>query len=100
MFPGFNFDAAPTTAFDPTPIAGGQSNRDRFVVPLIDYVMGTGLSSQPANADVYSELASFSAAGGRPHNLVQRLIDGGSSTRAISKGVCAAMLGNAATLVQ
>jgi hypothetical protein len=93
MFPGFNFDAAPTTAFDAT-------NRDLFVVPLIDYVMGTGLSSQPAFADVYSELASFSATGGRPHNLVQRLIDGGSSTRAISKGVCAAMLGNAATLVQ
>jgi hypothetical protein len=93
MFPGFNFDAAPTTAFNAT-------NRDLFVVPLIDYVMGTGLSSQPAYADVYSELAEFSAAGGRPNNLVQRLVDGGSSTRAISKGVCAAMLGNAATLVQ
>ena len=93
MFPGFNFDAAATTAFDAT-------NRDLFVVPLIGYVMGTGLSSQPAYADVYSELASFSAAGGRPHNLVQRLVDGGSNTRAISKGVCAAMLGNAATLVQ
>ena len=93
MFPGFNFDAAATTAFNAT-------NRDLFVVPLIDYVMGTGLSSQPAYADVYSELAGFSAAGGRPNNLVQRLVDGGSSTRAISKGVCAAMLGNAATLVQ
>ncbi|MDX2412842.1 MAG: hypothetical protein QNK16_10880, partial [Woeseiaceae bacterium] len=93
MFPGFNFDAAATTAFNAT-------NRDLFVVPLIDYVMGTGLSSQPVYADVYSELAGFSAAGGRPNNLVQRLLDGGSSTRAISKGVCAAMLGNAATLVQ
>jgi hypothetical protein len=93
MFPGFNFDAAATTAFNAT-------NRDLFVVPLIDYVMGTELSSQPVYADVYSELAEFSAAGGRPNNLVQRLVDGGSSTRAISKGVCAAMLGNAATLVQ
>ncbi len=93
MFPGFNFDAAATTAFNAT-------NRDLFVVPLIDYVMGTRLSSQPVYADVYSELAEFSAAGGRPNNLVQRLVDGGSSTRAISKGVCAAMLGNAATLVQ
>ena len=100
MFPGFNFDAAPATAFDPTPIPGSPSNRDLFVVPLINYVMGTGLASQPAYADVYSELAGFSAAGGRPDNLVQRLVDGGSSTRAISKGVCAAMLGNAATLVQ
>jgi hypothetical protein len=100
MFPGFDFDAAPTTAFAPPPPPPLNGGRDLFVVPLIDYVMGTGLASQPAYADVYSELAGFSAAGGRPHNLVQRLVDGGSSTRAISKGVCAAMLGNAATLVQ
>jgi hypothetical protein len=93
MFPGFNFDAAPATAF-----AAG--NRDLFVNPLIDYIMGTGLTSQPSYAVVYDELASFQAAGGRPHNLVQRLIDGGSNTRAISKGVCAAMLGNAVTLIQ
>ena len=46
MFPGFNFDAAPATAFDPTPIPGSPSNRDLFVVPLINYVMGTGLASQ------------------------------------------------------
>jgi hypothetical protein len=100
MFPGFDFDAVPTTAFAPPPPPPLNGGRDLFVVPLIDYVMGTGLASQPAYADVYSELAGFSAAGGRPHNLVQRLVDGGSSTRAISKGVCAAMLGNAATLVQ
>ena len=93
MFPNFDFDAAPTTAFDAT-------NRDLFVVPLINYVMGTGLSSQPDYADVYSELASFQASGGRPDNLVQRLVDGGSDTRSISKGVCAATLGNAVTLVQ
>lgn len=93
MFPGFNFDAAPATAF-------AVGNRDLFVNPLIDYIMGTGLTSQPSYAVVYDELASFQAAGGRPHNLVQRLIDGGSDTRAISKGVCAAMLGNAVTLIQ
>jgi hypothetical protein len=93
MFPGFNFDAAPGTAF-----AAG--NRDLFVDPLINFIMGTNLTSQPAYADVYSELASFQAAGGRPNNLVQRLMDGGSNTRAISKGVCAAMLGNAVTLIQ
>ncbi|MDH3409481.1 MAG: LamG domain-containing protein, partial [Gammaproteobacteria bacterium] len=93
MFPGFNFDAAPGTAFS----AG---NRDLFVTPMIDFVMGTGLASQPAYADVHAELATFLAAGGRPDNLVDRLIAGGSDTRAISKGVCAAMLGNAVTLVQ
>jgi len=93
MFPGFNFDAAPGTAF-----AAG--NRGLYVDPLINYIMGTGLTSQPAYADVYAELATFQAAGGRPDNLVDRLLVGGSDTRAISKGVCAAMLGSAATLVQ
>jgi hypothetical protein len=93
MFPGFNFDAAPTTAFS-------VANRGQFVDPLINRIMGTGLTSQPAYADVYAELASVSASGGRPDNLVDRLIAGGSTTRAIAKGVCAAMLGNAATLIQ
>ncbi|HSG59451.1 MAG TPA: LamG domain-containing protein [Woeseiaceae bacterium] len=93
MFPGFNFDALADTAFS----AG---NRDGFVQPLIDNIMGTGLASQPAYALVHEELATFQAAGGRPDNLVDRLIAGGSTTRAIAKGVCAAMLGNATTLIQ
>ncbi|MDH3545838.1 MAG: LamG domain-containing protein [Gammaproteobacteria bacterium] len=93
MFPGFNFDAAEATAF-------AVGNRDLFVNPLIDNIMGAGLTSQPAFADVYSELASFQAAGGRPDNLIDRLVAGTSNTRAIAKGVCAAMLGNAVTLVQ
>ncbi len=94
MFPGFNFDNA--GAFNP-----GTGNRDDFVNPLINNIMGTGLASQPSYADVYSELASYTSGGGaRPDNLVTRLYNGGSDTRAISKGVCAAMLGNATTLVQ
>ncbi len=93
MFPGFNFGAAPASAF-----AG--SNRDAFVNPLIDRFMGTSLASNPARAEVYAELASFTASGGRPDNLVDRLVAGGSDTRAISKGVCAAMLGSATTLIQ
>ena len=93
-FPGFLFDVAPGTAF-----AAGLE-RDKFVNPLIDDIMGTGLSSQPALADVYAELASFQAAGDRPDNLIDRLLAGGSDTRAISKGVCAAMLGSAITLIQ
>jgi len=93
MFPGFNFDAAPTTSFS-------VANRGQFIDPLINRIMGTGLASQPAYADVYSELASVAASGGQPDNLVDRLIAGGSTTRAIAKGVCAATLGNAATLIQ
>ena len=92
-FPGFNFGAPAATAFS-------AANRGAFVDPLINKIMGTGLASQPAYADVYAELATFSAAGGRPDNLVDRLIAGGSDTRAIAKGVCAAMLGNATTLIQ
>lgn len=93
-FPGFQFGAAPGVAFAPG------AERDRFVVPLINDIMGTGLASQPAYADVYAELATFTAAGDRPNNLITRLVAGGSDTRAISKGVCAAMLGSATTLIQ
>jgi len=93
-FPGFQFGAAPGVAF----AAGAE--RDKFVNFLINDIMGTGLASQPAFADVYAELASFPATGTRPDNLIDRLLAGGSDTRAISKGVCAAMLGNSTTLIQ
>jgi uncharacterized protein YjbI with pentapeptide repeats len=96
MFPGFNFDAPSGTAF-------AVGNRDLFVNPLINFIMGTNLTSQPAFADVYDELAGFVApipVVDRPDNLVKRLVDGGSNTRAVAKGVCAAMIGNAVTLVQ
>jgi len=92
-FAGFDFDAPASTAF-------AVGTRDLYVNPLINDFMGTGLISQPAFADVYAELASFQASGGRPDNLIDRLLVGGSDTRAISKGVCAAMLGSAATLIQ
>jgi hypothetical protein len=100
LFPTFNWNN------------GGEfsSNRDNFVNPLIDRIMGTNIGSQPVRAEVYTELASYqdptpavNADGeseDRPDNLVDRLIAGGSDTRSIGKGVCAAMLGNAVTLVQ
>ena len=94
MFPGFNFDAPPGTAF-------GGSNRDAFVNPLIDNIMGVSLTTNPARTDVYSELADFNGnANGRPDDLIDRLVAGTSDTRSISKGVCAAMLGSAVTLIQ
>ena len=93
-FPGFRFDVPAATAF-------AVGSRDAFVNPLLDNIMGTGLATQPARADAYGELASFtSVVNGRPYNLIDRLLAGPSSTRAISKGVCAAMLGSAITLVQ
>jgi len=94
MFPGFNFDAAPGVAF-------GGTSRDAFVNPLIDSIMGTSLASNPARIEVYNELANFNGSPtGRPDDLIDRLVAGTSDTRSISKGVCAAMLGSAVTLIQ
>jgi len=99
LWPTFNFDAAPGVAFS----AG---NRDSFVEPLIERAVGhssssTPIGSQPSYADVHAELASYISGGGaRPDNLIDRLLAGTSDTRAISKGVCASVLGSAATLVQ
>jgi len=101
QFPGFNFNGSSEFV----------GNRDAFVNPLIDRIMGTGLGSQPDRIAVYEELAAYQdptpqtdpetgASLDRPDNLVDRLLDGGSDTRSIAKGVCAAMLGNATTLVQ
>ena len=92
-FPAGFFSAPAATSFS-------AANRGGFITPLIDRIVGTGLASQPAFGDINAELATFTAAGGRPDNLAQRLLDGGSNTRAIAKGVCAATLGNAATLIQ
>ena len=114
MFPGFRFDDPNTTAF-------AVGSRDAFVNPLIDWIMGTGLGSQPDRIDVFAELASYQSVDplGRPDNLIDRLLnpplfdefgnrlldENGnpimpSDTRGIAKGVCAAMLGNATTLIQ
>jgi hypothetical protein len=137
MFPGFQFDDPNTVAF------ADDGSRDLFVNPLIDWIMGTGLGSQPDRTDAYLELAGYQSvdplgrpdnlidrllnpppvedaylelAGyqsvdplGRPDNLIDRLlnpppVDGvpsvPSDTRGIAKGVCAAMLGSAVTLIQ
>ncbi len=97
-FPGFDFDGQPDTVLAP-------GARDLLVDPLIRRVVGNAaagpeLATQPSYAAVYSELASFAAAGTRPDNLIDRLLAGGSDTRSISKGVCAAALGSAVTLLQ
>jgi hypothetical protein len=50
---------------------------------------------------IYEELADYvPGAGNRPDDLIDRLLAGTSDTRAIAKGVCAAVLGSATTLVQ
>ena len=97
---GFNFGAAPGTAF-----AAGAA-RNSFVEPLVLRAVGHSstsaqIASQPSYALVHEEVASFAGAGNRPENLIDRLLlTPGTDTRSIAKGVCASVLGSAATLIQ
>ena len=98
IWTSFDFDQPAATAFS-------NANRSNFVDPLILRAVGqtsggAQLASQPTYTQVNEELATFIAAGPRPDNLIDRLLAGPSDTRAIAKGVCAAVLGSASTLVQ
>ncbi len=98
IWTSFNFDLPAATAFS-------LGSRDNFVDPLIERAVGqtfagVQLLSQPTYTQVHEEIAAFTAAGNRPDNLIDRLLAGPSDTRAIAKGVCASVLGSAATLVQ
>jgi hypothetical protein len=92
-FPGFDFDAAPAVAF---------ANRVDLIRPLVDNIMGIGILTQPDAVDVEDEIGynAFDPVTLRPENLIDRLIAGGTDTRSISKGTCAAVLGSAVMLVQ
>ena len=99
-FPGFDFNAAPAAAF-----AG--ANRDLIIDPLIDRVMGIGVLTQPDFVDVQDELGYATTADlpvGRPDNLIDRLLSSPTvpapNTRAISKAVCASVVGSAVTLIK
>lgn len=97
-WPDFDFNQSAGQAFS-------VANRSNFVDPLIlratgQTPAGPTIATQPTYTALYDELAAFQAADGRPDNLIDRLLAGPSDTRAIGKGVCAAMLGSAATLVQ
>lgn len=93
-FPGFNFGASAATAFD------NSTKRDQILDPLLDEMMGSGLSSQPGTADIKGELNALMdrltacATGGGPTcNTVARTSD-------VVKASCAAVLGSAVMLLQ
>ena len=90
-FPGFNFGAAPATAY---------ANRDALINPLIDNMMGIAIQTQPDFVTVRDELGYAPIAGAYPGDLIDRLIAGGTDTASIAKGACAAVLGSAVTLIQ
>lgn len=88
-FGGFDFNAAADVAFD-TP-----AERDQIFDPLITKALGSGLSSQPSDSDIKTEL----------NNLVDRLTACGGGcasdrTETVVKAACAAVIGSAAMLVQ
>jgi len=94
-FSNFNFDQSPAAAYS-------GANRNQIIDPLIDNIMGIGIQTQPDFTDVRDELGYVTADGTRPDNLIDRLLvsPDNPDTRAIAKGVCAAVLGSAVTLVQ
>ncbi len=89
FFPGMNFGAPAGQAFDT------QAERDLVINPLVARAVGTGIQSQPDQAEVQAEL----------NGLITRLASCGGScaadrTETIVKASCAAVLGGASTLVQ
>jgi hypothetical protein len=97
MFPGFNFGATPAVAF---------ANEDALFNPLFDKVLGvTQLASQPDRAAVRTELDhminGYPGDSTRPGLLNSvGVTNDPTRTRAISKAVCAAIIGSAPMLVQ
>jgi hypothetical protein len=99
MFPGFDFTAAPATAF---------GNRAALFNPLLDRVLGaTQLAHQPDRAPVTTELNQL--LDGHPTDparpgLLNALPAGETNndvrTRKIAKAVCASVVGSAAMLIQ
>ncbi len=85
-FPGFPFGTSQTTAFN---------DRDLVIEPLVDNMVGNGISTQPELTDLRGEVNS----------LIDGLVACGGScepdrTERIVKAACASVLGSAAMLVQ
>jgi hypothetical protein len=88
-FPGFNFGAPAAQAFDTV------GERNLIIDPLFANVVGSGLATQPDDADVRAEL----------NDLMDRLTACGNGcaadrTATVVKATCAALLGSGATLLQ
>ncbi len=87
-FPGFDFEGSVTSSFD-------ANGRNILISNLLERVMGTGLTSQPNNAEVTAELNS----------LIDTLTSCGGSCEAgrtlkVAKATCAAAAGSAVMTVQ
>ncbi len=94
-FNNFDFNQSPAAAYSGT-------SRNQVIDPLVNNVVGTGIQTQPDITSIRDELGFVSSDGTRPDNLIDRLLvsPDNPDTRAIAKGVCAAVLGSAVTTVQ
>jgi hypothetical protein len=98
MFPSFDFTAVPSAAFP--------ANENALFDPLIDRVVGGSqqLADQPSKATVRAELHNmvngYPADVTRPGLLNTGTTSDSTRTKAIAKGVCSAVVGSAAMLVQ
>jgi hypothetical protein len=96
MFPGFNFNAVPATAY---------ASENLLIDPLLDRALGTvQLGHQPNKAAVRSELSrminGIPGDPSRPGLLNTGTTNDAARTRNIAKAVCSAVVGSAAMLVQ
>jgi hypothetical protein len=100
-FPGFPFTSGTATAWNGT-------TDDAFIDPLLDSVLGAvALDTQPDRSTVKAELATLVHGGHPPRvGLVNMIPTNGTvagspaRTQEIAKAVCAAAVGNGASLVQ
>jgi hypothetical protein len=99
-FPGLTLDGTPSSVF------GTNAGKDLLVDPLINHMIGTNLTTQPAGAT----LKTGTAPAGEParpglYSLIDQLSNCGGScpanrTRTIAKATCGAVLGSGAVLIK
>ena len=91
----FDFGVTATSAFDT------QAKRDLVISPLLDNIIGTGLSTQPNLVNVRSELDNLMLILGSTTDCTpQPSCNTTLRTEQIVKATCAAALGSAAMLIQ
>ena len=93
-FPQFDFSQTADTAFNTA------TQRDQIILPLLDRVMNTGLTTQPDPAMVIGELDDLILILTNCANDPSPSCATARRTREVVKATCAAMLGSAAMLIQ
>ncbi len=93
-FPQFDFDESADNAFSTA------AQRDRVILPLLDRVMNTGLTTQPDPALVIRELDDLILILTDCANGPLPVCATAMRTREVVKATCAAVLGSAVMLIQ